>query len=139
MAKKKKDNVSRAQSLSPTICGPMDCSPPGSPVHGILQARILEWIAISFSRGSSQPRGRICISCVSCIGRQILYHSATRGVLIMLLEASLNYTNSEFWITEYIAWAGWNGLILLLNSRVILGTSLPLSGLHRFSDLAEPW
>ena len=37
-------------------CNPMDCSPPGSSVHGILQARILEWVAISFSRRSSQPR-----------------------------------------------------------------------------------
>ena len=44
-----------AQSC-PTLCDPMDCSPPGSSVHGILQARILEWGAISFSRGSSQPR-----------------------------------------------------------------------------------
>ena len=41
-----------AQSC-PTLCHPMDCSPPGSSVHGILQARILEWVAISFSRGSS--------------------------------------------------------------------------------------
>ena len=40
----------------PTLCNPMDCSPPGSSVHGLLQARILEWIAIHFSRGSSQPR-----------------------------------------------------------------------------------
>ena len=40
----------------PTLCDPMDCSPPGSFVHGILQARILEWDAIPFSRGSSQPR-----------------------------------------------------------------------------------
>ena len=39
-----------------TLCDPVDCSPPGSSVHGILQARILEWGAISFSRGSSQPR-----------------------------------------------------------------------------------
>ena len=39
-----------------TLCDPMDCSSPGSSIHGILQARILEWIAISFSRGSSQPR-----------------------------------------------------------------------------------
>ena len=39
-------------------CNPMDCSPPGSSVHGILQARTLEWVAISFSRGSSQPRDR---------------------------------------------------------------------------------
>ena len=41
-----------AQSC-PTLCDPVDCSPPGSSVHGILQARILEWVAISFSRGSS--------------------------------------------------------------------------------------
>ena len=41
-----------AQSC-PTLCDPMDCSPPCSSVHGILQARILEWVAISFSRGSS--------------------------------------------------------------------------------------
>ena len=39
-----------------TLCDPIDGSPPGSPVPGILQARILEWVAISFSRGSSQPR-----------------------------------------------------------------------------------
>ena len=38
------------------LCDPVDCSPPGSSVHGILQARVLEWVAISFSRGSSQPR-----------------------------------------------------------------------------------
>ena len=42
--------------LCPTLCDPMDCSPPVSSVHGILQARILEWVAISFSRGSSPPR-----------------------------------------------------------------------------------
>ena len=39
-----------------TLCDPVDCSPPGSSIHGILQARILEWVAISFSRGSSQLR-----------------------------------------------------------------------------------
>ena len=39
-----------------TLCDPMDCSPPGSSVHGILQARILEWVAMPFSRESSQPR-----------------------------------------------------------------------------------
>ena len=42
--------------LCPTLCDPMDCSPPGSSVHGIFQARTLEWVAISSSRGSSQPR-----------------------------------------------------------------------------------
>ena len=56
--------------LCPTLCHPMDCSPPGSSVHGIFQVRILEWVAISFSRGSSWPR---YWSWVSFIGRWILY------------------------------------------------------------------
>ena len=53
---------------------PMDCSPPHSSVHGILQARILEWVAMPFSRGSSWPRDRTHVSYVSCIGRQVLNH-----------------------------------------------------------------
>ena len=48
-----------------TLCDPMDCSPPGSSVHGISQARILEWVAISFSRGSSRPRDRIWDFCIA--------------------------------------------------------------------------
>ena len=60
--------------LYPTLCNPMDCSPPGSSVHGISQARILVCVAISFFRGSSPPRDRTCIS---CIGRSILCHWAT--------------------------------------------------------------
>ena len=51
-----------------------DCSPPGSSVHGISQARILEWVATPFSRGSSPLRDRTLISYVSCIGRRVLYH-----------------------------------------------------------------
>ena len=57
-----------------TLCDPMDCSLPGSSVHGILQARILKWVDISFSRGSSQPRNRTSICFVSCIGRWVHYH-----------------------------------------------------------------
>ena len=65
----------RAQSC-PTLCDPMECSLPGSSVHGIFQARILEWVAVSFSRGSSQPRNQTCISqLLHC--RQIFYHWAT--------------------------------------------------------------
>ena len=55
-------------------CDPMDCSLLGSSVHGILQARILEWVAISYSRGSSRPRDQTLVSCVSCSGRWIPYH-----------------------------------------------------------------
>ena len=50
--------------LCPTLCDPMDSSPPGSSVHGILQARILVWLAIPFSRGYSQPRDRTWVSCI---------------------------------------------------------------------------
>ena len=53
------------------------CGPPDSSVHGIFQARILEWVAISISRGSSQSRNRIHVSCASCIGWWILYHCTT--------------------------------------------------------------
>ena len=60
---------------------PMDCSSPGSSVHGILQARILEWVAIFFLWGSSPPRDQTHVSCVPCLGRQILYHWATREAL----------------------------------------------------------
>ena len=56
----------------PTLCNPMDCSPPGSCVHGISQAKTLEWVAISFSRGSFHPRDQTHVSCISCIGKCIL-------------------------------------------------------------------
>ena len=54
----------RAQ-LCPTLCNPVDCSPPGSSVHGVSQARILEWVAISFSRGSSLPRDQSWVFCIA--------------------------------------------------------------------------
>ena len=57
-----------------SLCDPVDCSLPGSSVHRILQARILQWVAISYSRGSSQPRDW---TLVSCFGRWILYHCTT--------------------------------------------------------------
>ena len=66
-----------AQSLSHvclTLWDPMDCSPPDSSVHGFSQARILEWVPISYSRGSSWSRDRTSISCIFWIGRWILYH-----------------------------------------------------------------
>ena len=53
------------KQLCPNLCDPMDCSSPGSSVHGISQARILEWVSISFSRGSSQPRDQTHVSCTA--------------------------------------------------------------------------
>ena len=65
-----------AKSLQscPTLCNPRDCGPQGSSVHGILQARILEWVAMPSSRGSSRPRDRTHVSCISWVGRCVLYH-----------------------------------------------------------------
>ena len=62
-----------------TLCDPMDC-PPGSSVHGISQARILEWAAISFSRGSSQPRDQ---TCVSSTGRRIATGLVQDAVIVV--------------------------------------------------------
>ena len=78
----------------PTLGDPVDCSPPGSSVHGILQARIPEWAAISSSRGSFWPRNRIHVSCISCIGSQVLlplYHlgSPTEQILKMEMASTL--------------------------------------------------
>ena len=63
-AEHQKGVLSCAQ-LWPTLCNPMDCGPPGSSVHGILQARILEWVAMSFTRVSSRPRNQIWVSCIT--------------------------------------------------------------------------
>ena len=78
-----------------TLCNPVDCSPPGFSVHGISQARTLEWPAISFSRGSCQPRDW---TCVSCIGRQALYHQATWGAPQCLLLTVMN----DLWFLEML-------------------------------------
>ena len=57
-----------------TFCPSLDYNLPGSSVHGILQARILEWVAIPFSRGSSRPRDQTLVSYVSWVGRRVLYY-----------------------------------------------------------------
>ena len=70
-------------SLIISLC--MDCSPSGSSVHVILQERRLEWVAISSSKGSSWPRDQTRVSFSSCIGRQVLYHWATKEAEIVYL------------------------------------------------------
>jgi len=61
------------------LCDPMDCGPPGSSIHSILQARKLQGVAISFSRRASQPRHQTCVSYISCIDRLVLYHYHHQG------------------------------------------------------------
>ena len=74
----------------PTLCNSIDCSPPGSSVLGILQARILEWIDIIFTRGSSQPRDPTCVSCDSCFDRWSHNHLAresTTPSIVMIISS----------------------------------------------------
>ena len=80
----------------PTLCNLMDCSPPGSSVHRILQARILAWLAFPFSRGSSPPRDWTLAFCISCIGRGILYLLSHWGFPVLLQP----YSNSDLFITN---------------------------------------
>ena len=63
-----------------TLCDPMDCSPPGPSVHRISQARILEWVAISSSRGSSRPKDRTLVSYISCKEKDWLFFAASLGL-----------------------------------------------------------
>ena len=76
--------------LCSTLQELMDYNLPGSSIHGIFQTRILEWVAISYCSGSSQPRHRTRISNISCIGRWILYHCIAWEAPKQKLDISLN-------------------------------------------------
>ena len=79
------------QLLSPVrlFCDPMDCSPPGSSVHRVSKARILEWVAISFSRESSQPRDKTCVSCIA--GRFFTTEPPGKPTILQLLMFKNNH------------------------------------------------
>ena len=83
-------------------------SPPGSSVHGIFWARILEWVAISFSRGSSGPSSQTCVSWVTWIGRRIVYHCATweaRKRQCKCQPVSLSMRTTLNFVTQMIPWS----------------------------------
>ena len=75
---------------------PLDCTPPGSSVYGVVQAWILEWVAMPSSRGSSWPRDHIFISYISCIGRQVLYHWNLLGSPMISEFFGYRYSFSHF-------------------------------------------
>ena len=114
-----------ATKSCPAFCNPLDCNPPGSSVHGILQARILEWVAISFSRGSSWPRDG---SQVSYIGRQIFYHWATRfyctakwvsymhAYIPLCLDSLPMQVTTERWVESPVLHTGFSLVICLTHS-----------------------
>ena len=104
-----------AQSCS-TLCDPMACSLPGSSVHEILQERVLEWIAISFSRGSSLPRDWTRVSCISCTVKQILYCLSHQGSplsprhLLKQRKSAWHQASVALMGCCVVGWSCWPGL-----------------------------
>ena len=107
-----------AQSC-PTLCDPMDCTQPGFSAQGIPQARTVEWVAISSSRGSSRLKDQTGVSPISCIGRGILYHWCHLGSPIIAYEAYTkgflsiwifisNKIIHNFYILDWSKWFGSN-------------------------------
>ena len=120
-----------AQSC-PTLCNPIDCSPPGSSVHGISQAGILEGVAIPFSRGSSQLRDRTQVSCIAgnllhC--RQILYClSYMEGhVLAMINNAAMNIgVHVSFLIRAFFSYMPRSGTAGYMVTLFLLCYGIPM-------------
>ena len=85
-----------------TLCDPMDGSPPDFPIPGILQARILEWVAMHSSRGSCQPRDHTRVSYIPCIGRRVLYHWHHLGSPYTVVENSKYRQTSSFQLRQVL-------------------------------------
>ena len=100
--------------LCPTLCDPMDCCLPGSSACGLFQASILEWGAISYTRGSFWPKDWTLISCISCNGRWILYHEHHLGKWKSLSRLQLFATLWTIQSTEFSRPEYWVGSCSLL-------------------------
>ena len=85
--------------LCPTLCDPLDCSLPDSSVHGILQTRILKWVAIPFSRGSFWNRDQIQVSCI--IGRFLTVWDTREAHIYALLQKPLKYCHKAFCVRYF--------------------------------------
>ena len=94
------ESESEVTQSCPTLCDPMDCSPPGSPVHGILPARILEWVAIAFSRGSSRPRDQTQVSCIAGRRFNLWATRKTQIVCSFVMFYIENYSGFPFYLRE---------------------------------------
>ena len=88
------ESESEVPQLCPTLCDPMDCSIPGSSVHGIFRARVLEWVAMPFSRVSSQPRDQ---TQVSCIAGRLFIILATPWTAAHQAPPSMGFSRQECW------------------------------------------
>ena len=123
-----------SQPACTTLWGPTDCSPLGSSVHGISQARILKWVAISFSRGSSWPRDQ---THVSCIARWILYHWDTWEALHLVCCAVLSY--GELFATPWTVARQAPLSIGILQARILEWIVMPSSRSFSIAVLYFTW
>ena len=89
-----------AQSCTLQLCDPMDCNLPGSSVHEILQARILEWVAIPFSRRSSRPRDQTQASCIA--GRFFMVWVTREAGKVKVIQACLTLCNHHCTVHEIL-------------------------------------
>ena len=98
-----------------TLCNPMDCSPPGSSVHGILQAKILECVAIPSSRGPSRPRDQTRISYVPCTGGQSRHHWCHLGSRSCIIMGPQNCNETVLIVPFFSCGHSWKQQALLLS------------------------
>ena len=128
----------------------MDCSLPGSSVHGILQTRIPEWVAMPSSRGSSQPTGRIRVSWVSCIGRRFylplavsIYQQNHLGspwpCVVTFKEDAAPFSTNLFVSIEKL-WAGHHSSCLAMLAAAAAKSlqSFPQKAAHLLGQLNQP-
>ena len=121
-----KSKVLVAQSC-PTLCKPMDCRPPDSSVHGILFTRILEWVAIPFSRESSQPREKTQGSCIAgrfftiWATREALPHHSTDILVLLWLNISYSSSLLTFFKISKVEPKSWISAVLGSQSSIITG------------------
>ena len=115
-----------------TLCDPMNCSLLGSSVHGIFQARILEWVAVSFSRGYFWPRDRTCVSCIA--GR--FFTTVPPGkhqVPVMLMLLVFYTSNSKVLLRDdlhVIKFTFINTPILIINRSILFSKFIELCNHH---------
>ena len=115
------ESESEVAQSCPTLCNPMDCSLPGSSVHGIFQARVLEWVAISFSRGSSRPRDWTQVSRI--VGRHFTIW-ATREDIEIGIYLMKFVSESENCCPSSTGWSKWSSLKLSVHRLCLLPLSL---------------
>ena len=113
-----KVKVSEVAQSCPTLCDPVNCSSPGSSVHGILQARILEWVAISFSRESSWPRDRTQVSRIA--GRRFNLWATREALCACFFINACDKIISFAYFNLYTVHVNFKQLSVLNNMTIIL-------------------